>query len=315
MRLVHAVTASDFQNSGHPYETLRTSFVRIGKLPVFMYIGQANGAGADPEGVRYNSYGQYFVLPVGRAMAFLKPGEVIGCGQYLQTWTTYKFPGSGNAAVYSLSRVGREQLFTWADIYPFTNGGNSSFIEVTCASDLKTWTLYVNGKFVKTVVGTMVHDRDTFGFYFNAASNISTVLTMRDVYVAIFDPAKEKPYLGRWTCEALAVGATEFPNSTLDDSVVDVLGQTAKAIEFTYAGTRKLESVTLVGSLNGNFNEILSTTLVSGANTREVILDSTPMIGDVDGQIVPGNGISTSLGCVDFDMVSKKVTASLKVKA
>jgi hypothetical protein len=314
MRLVHAVTASDLQNSGHPYETLRQEFVRIGKLPIFMYIGQAGGAGADPDGVRYNAYGQYFVLPVGRVMPLMKPGEVIALGYHLLPWTTYKIANSGAAAVLSLSKMGQETLFLWSDIYPFTNGGNACFIEINCAEDLKTWTLRVNGKFVKTVVGTMVHDRDSFGFYFNAAQTVSTVLVMRDVYVAFFDPSKEKPYLGRWSCEALTVGTTEFPNSAIDDSVVDVLGVTPKVIEFTYAGTRKLESVALIGSLKGEFREILLTTLTSGSNTRETTLANTPLPSDPENQIALGNGVSTSLGSVDFDMVSKKVTAALKMQ-
>lgn len=314
MRLVHAVTASDLQNSGHPYETLTNSWVRIAKLPIFMYAGTGNGAGADPDGLRYNASAHYFALPVGRAMQFMKPGEVIGIGYYLLPWTTYKIANTGYGAILSLSKVGQEQLFNWADIYPFTNGGNASFIEVNCAADLKTWTLRVNGKFVKTVVGTMVHDRDTFSLYFNAAMGVATVVVMRDVYVAFFDPTKEKPYLSRWSCEALSVGATEFPNSALDDSVVDVLGPTPKSIEFTYAGTRKLESVALMGSLKGEFRETLLTTLESGVNVRETVLDNTPIPSDVDGEKAVGNGICTALASGDFDMVSKKVTATLKIK-
>lgn len=314
MRLIHAVTASDFQNSGHNYGAQNAQWARIAKLPVYMYAGAGGLAQADPAGVRFTGGPVYFSLPVGRAMQHMAENEVIGCGQYVAPVGTARLPNAMRTFLRVSSSVGEENLFFYADTFKYLTSGLAMFVEYVASYDLKTWSLYVNGRFIKSVQATMDHDRASLVFYFNSVNSASGYFTLRDVYAAFFDPAVEKPSLGRWTCEALLVGASQFPNSVAEDSVMDTLGVPAKTIEFTYAGTRKLESAMLAGTCKGPFVDALDVAITSGSNHRTTSMIDTPVIGASDTWTSTGNGIATPLGSVDFDNVSKKLTASLNMQ-
>jgi hypothetical protein len=190
------------------------------------------------------------------------------------------------------------------------------FVEYVGSYDLRTWSIYVNGKFIKSVTTVYAHDRATLTCYFMASptTGASTTLIVKDVYAAFFKPAVEKVYLGRWSCEPLTVGASDFPNSVSDNDVDDALTTTPKAIEFTYAGNQKLSSVALIGTVIGSFQELLDAKLTSGASERTTTMVGTPLIGATDSWVGRGIDLANHLGCADFDNVSKKVTASLKMQ-
>lgn len=313
MRLIHAITASDFQNSGHNYPGQGTTWTRIGKLPIWMYSAVGNTNSAQPGGVRFRGDGAYFMLPIGRGLRLLKEGEVMTCGQYLAPFTG-ALANNGVTFLRAFSNVGEENLFTWADVYPFTARGTATFIEYSCSYDLKTWSLYVNGKFVKSVTAGMNHDRDSLAFYYHAQSGISTInLEMKDVYVAIFDPAVEKPYLGRWTCDALIAGVSDFPNSAAADGTTDNLSETPKSIVYTYAGTRKFEAVALGGTMSSPMAEQLEVTMVSGDITQQTV-STTPLPNEAEVKNAIGPGTAIGIGSGGYDPVSKKVTATLKLR-
>lgn len=314
MKLIHAITASDFQNSGHNYAGQGAAWNRIGKLPVWMYSAVGNTNSAQPGGVRFRGDGAYFMLPIGRPLRMLKQGEVMTCGQYLNPVSNAQMANNGTSFLRSFSNAGEENLFTWGDVYAATARGSASFVEYSCSYDLKTWSLWVNGKFVKSVTATMNHNRDSLAFYYHAQSGMSTiVLEMKDVYVAIFDPAVEKPYLGRWTCEALVAGASDFPNAEVADGTTDNLSEAPKVIQYTYSGTRKLESIALGGTMSSAMLEVLEVTMVSGESSQQVVSD-TALKNEPDGRNVIGPGTAVSIGSGGFDTVSKKVTATLKLR-
>jgi hypothetical protein len=313
MRLIYAVTASDLQNSGHPYGSIWQAWRRIGKLPLFIYLSN-NGTGTGSAGgLDIYGYYTYISLPVGRAMAYMKPEEVITGGYYLVGQNGGALANNANSALRLASSVGEESLFTHADIYAFTGGG-SAFIEYAVSYDLKTATLYVNGRFVKTVQTTLNHDRNSLVLYIWTAPSVATWYTLRDIYAAFYDPSKEKPYLGRWACEALSVTASDFPNSLVEDTTTDTVGLTPKTIEFTYSGTRTLNSVAVTSNCVSSFSEALDTTFNSGVNSGTITITPSTPAEATESWITKGAGPATSLGSVNFDNVSKKVTASLKLK-
>jgi hypothetical protein len=315
MRLIHAVTASDLQNSGHRYDIVKASWNRIAKLPMFIWIQIGNAVFADPEGVRTTGSSGFLSLQVGRAAASWQADEVIGCGHYMATTAGKVLPTNGASYLRVASSVGEENLFTWTEVVAGALGELGMFVEYVGSYDLKTWSLYVNGKFIKSVQSALNHDRTTLNFYFMSApaTGAITTLIVKDVYAAFFKPATEKVYLGGWACEALVVGASQFPSSDSDNNIDDTLSVTPKTIEFNYSGTRKLSSVMLGGTVDGAFPERLDAKLSSGSSERTTSMLDTPLVGVADNWVGRGIDVANHLGSVDFDNVSKKVTASLKL--
>lgn len=315
MRLIHAVTASDLQNSGHNYASANLAWKRIGKLPMFIWIQSGNAVFADPDGVRMTGSSGYLTLPIGRALQLMQADEVIGCGHYLGTIPGRVLPSNAASYIRLASTAGEENLFYWNEVIPNAGGELGVFVEYVGSYDLKTWSLYVNGKFIKSVQSALNHDRNSLTCYFlgSPTTGASTTLIVKDVYAAFFKPATERACLGRWTCEALTVGASQFPSAESDNDVDEVLSVTPKTIEFTYGGANKLSAVTLGGTVNGAVREQLSATLTSGASERTTVMLETPLIGDTDSWVGRGIDVSNHLGSVDFDNTSKKVTASLKM--
>lgn len=311
MRLIHAVTASDLQNSGHPYGTIYAAWRRIIKTPLYTYINEYGAMQASGNGLYAYQRSIYLSLPVGQAAKSWKSNEWLSCGYYLMK--SNNLPNNASSALIVASSAGEEVLCTWNQLFPYTDDGESSYIEYRVSYDLKTAIIMVNGRKVKTVTLTFAHTRETLNMYFFCSPNqVSNWVYIKDIYAAFFDPAVEKPYLTRWICEELVVGASDFPNSVVDDNVRDTLNDTAKNIEFTYAGANKPKAAVISGYGFGNFSEVLEAKVKSGSVETTLVTEDMPTVL-TDNYVGANLAYGLLVGGVDFDNTSKKVTATLKL--
>lgn len=319
MRLIHAITAADLRDNGmdYPYGPAQV-WKRILKTPAYMYATLGNGAFAVQDGLMFRGGYFYFTLPVGQQTQSWKPNEVLACGYYIT-------PSSGSAGEFLrnhnssgliiASKNGSETLCTWAEIFPYTDGGSASFIEFRISYDRKTAWVVVNGREVKTVALSGNCDPATMAMYFHPAPGVTYGNnTINNIYAAYFDPAVEKPYLGRWNCEALVISASELPGAADDGGAVDVLTTSPKVIEFTYAGTAKPKAAMVSAYAWGSMAETLEVKLKSGATETTLITTNTPdEVGLTSNQVGANLAYGMLVGSVDFDNTSKKVTATLKL--
>jgi len=318
MRLVRAITTSDLQNSGYNNAVGGNTWVRLGNTPLYIYISTYGRNFVEAEGLRISTTDTWLKLYIGTAHQNWKGTEEFSMGYqlipYRPTVALDLIPNVNTIAMRLESSAGLETLCNWNEIYPFTDGGSPSFIEFRVSYDLKTVKIVVNGRAVKTVTPTLNHDRSTLGMYYYNSPAGSGYHYIRDLYMAFFDPAVERPYLGRWSCEALSIGASDFPNVGAIDGVMDNLGIDPKNIEFTYAGTNPLKAVAVSGYGVSVMAETLEVKLKSGAVETTTVTAPTPTIPNDDSGLLVNAPNGMLFGNIDFDNVSKKVTATLKLK-
>lgn len=320
MRLLHAITAGDLRDNGMNYSGIPVNtWTRIAKTPLYIY-GTTINIATDTAGLRFRGGYYHFCIPVGQNIRSWKDNEVLGCGYYIKPYSSSLndlLRNHASQAMYLSSKNGNEAICLWSEIYPFTDEGNASFIEFRVSRDLKTGWVMVNGKLAKTVTLSVnvTHDIGSLMMYLHAAPGVGySYSVLSNLYVAFFDPAVERPYLGRWNCEALTISASEFPGAADDGGTLDVLGVDPKSIEFTYAGVAKPKAVVVSAYGWGDMPEVLEAKIKSGANESTLITTGAPDGSGTSDSIVGSNlAYGMLIGCADFDNASKKVTATLKL--
>lgn len=310
MRLVHAVTMTDINNTFN-LDDRYSAYTQIATTPLFLSSqGQAGCAGRVSDGIRMFNYAN-IAIQGGPAARQLKSGEVVTFGHYYYPWLTSSPISSSSVAALLVGSVrGNVIVMSYAELFDATDSGRASYVEVSVNSagtEVKVW---VNGALRTTVAANV--DMETLTFYWVSLPN-NRYQVLGEFYMAIFDPAVELPYLGRWKCVDLKLDSSEFKNVTAYDGSVGIVGKVPKSTAFSYTGTNALLGATVLCAINTQFEYTLVAEVESGETSR--VQESTKLPGRGPSAI-PGPVAFTSfpVASVQFDNVSKQLNVKLSVK-
>lgn len=312
MRLVHAVTLSDLTPASFNHADRFSTFTRIGPSPIFLNTGgQPNSVAAAADGLQILNWG-HLAIQAGIAARSMKNGEVLTCGYYIYPWTENSPLSGGTGIVCQVtSTKGTVNLLNYTELVPATDSGMASFIELALNSAGTQVSVYVNAVLVKTVGVTV--DIDTLAIIFYRSNTDSRYMVIKDIYLGIFDPKVENVFMGRWSCEALKLEASEFKNVTAWDGVTDNVTEAPKTTTFSYAGSNQLLAVSVLCAIWSPFDYTVMAELSSG--DVKFVQETTKLsVGQPAGIPTGQSETSVPVGSVAFDNTSKKMSVKLSLR-